>query len=268
MMMLSPRHFLPGLVALLCSACAASAPPYVRLVDVEPRIGTRVTPDTDIRVQAAYRLPDGKRYQASLMFLTETGSIVSTSGGGPLWLTEREGLVTLQGRPVLARGPLESPLTAVVMIMSDPQDATDADTTDDPQNLPPEVRQRMEQLRDSLNAEGEQVQLRTVASAVRVRPFMRSRAIFYNGAGPAPLSLGPALPFEEAIAEYRTYGGEKAFALAVAEDGRRAWGYGFGFRTTQLATERALLECRRGVERRGLQATCEVYAVGDSIPSR
>lgn len=138
----------------------------------------------------------------------------------------------------------------------------------DPQNLPPEVRQRMEQLRDSLNAEGEEVQLRTVATAVRVRPFMRSRAIFYNGAGPAPLSLGPDLPFEEAIAEYRTYGGEKAFALAVAEDGRRAWGYGFGFRTTQLATERALLGCRRGVERRGLQATCEVYAVGDSIPSR
>lgn len=266
-MMLTTRYLPAGLLALVCAACATNAP-YVRLVDVEPRIGTRVTPDTTIRVQAAYRLPDGKRYQANLMFLTQSGSVVSASGTAPVWLTEREGVVTLQARPAGARSPLESPLTAVVMIMSEPRGAADADTTDGAQDVPAELRERIEQIRDSLEAKGERVQFRTVASVVPVRPIMRSRAIFYNAAGPASLSLGPALPFEEVITEYRTYGGEKAIALAVAENGRRTWGYAFGFRTTKLATERALLECEQRVARRGLQATCELYAVGDSIPSR
>ena len=71
------------------------------------------------------------------------------------------------------------------------------------------------------------------------------------------------------IEEYRTYRGEKAFALAIDEEsGRRTWGYGFGFNDPDRAIARALRECRSGVERRRLTATCEVFGNADGIPVR
>lgn len=264
------------LLALLCTACATSrtAEPdrgFVRLTDVQPEVGTTLAPGTTIRVRAAYRLPsDASGHHANLMFLSESGSLVSAAGARSVQLTAREGVIELSAEPVAALGTLQHPLTAIVMIMGPPGEPAGADTIQGPGDLPPEVRARLDRLRDSAAAGGrDSLRVRTVVRRVPVSAVARSRAIFYNGAGPAPMLRGPALPFEEAFAEYQTYRGHKAFALAVDVRGLRTWGYGFGFAVADSAIARALRECERGVVRRGRNSTCQVYAVGDSIlPAR
>ncbi|HEX6309842.1 MAG TPA: hypothetical protein VFZ69_16845 [Longimicrobiales bacterium] len=264
-----------ALLALLGTAACVTTrrstePAYVRLLEVEPEVGTRLAPGIAIHVRAAYRLPRGTSgHQANLMFLTETGALVSATGTRPILLTAREGVIELSAEPLASRGPrLAYPLTAIVMIMGPPTGPADADTIQRaPRDLPPDVRERLDRLRDSAASGGsDSLRIRTVVTGVRRAAAARSRAIFYNGAGPAPGLRGPALPFDEVVAEYRTYLGQKALALAVDARGRRTWGYGFGFAVADSAIARALRECEVRVARRGRNSTCRVYAVGDSIP--
>lgn len=266
--MMKPRlsHILPALLATACATgrTAETERAYVRLLEVEPEVGTRLVPGTTIRVRAAYHLPrDARGHQANLMFLTETGTLVGAVGARPVQLTEREGLIELSAVPVPSRGSLRHPLTAIVMIMG-PVDPARADTIQGPRDVPPDVRARLDRLRDSVAAGGND-SLRVRSVVTRVSAAARSRAIFYNGAGPAPGLRGPSLPFDEAFAEYLTYRGHKAFALAVDPRGVRTWGYGFGFAVADSAITRALRECEQGVSRRRRNSTCRLYAVGDSI---
>jgi hypothetical protein len=99
------------------------------------------------------------------------------------------------------------------------------------------------------------------------RAAARSRAIFYNGPGPTSALRGPPLPFDEAIEEYRSFRGHKAFALARNDAGRRIWGFSFGYSDADGAVARALEECENRVARAELIAACRIHAVNDSVPS-
>ena len=209
---------------------AAPVRPVVRLLEVSPPIGSRIERDTPFHVRAAYTLPPGDgAYHASLMFVTDGGGTVSTSTSRTpeRALTGPTGTIELVANAGDLRHELAQPLTAVVMLIG--PTAHDARRSSGP------------------------------AAA-------RSRAIFYNGAGPSSALRGPSLPFVQAIEEYRTYRGEKALALATDERGRRSWGFAFGFADPASAIERALSECRTRVAQREMDAECRIYARGDSIP--
>jgi hypothetical protein len=240
----------------------------VRLLDVQPSIGSQVRPETTIRVRAEYRLPPEYRgHSANLMFLTENGALRS-AGGAHVELNAREGVIELSAYPAEVQGDLREPLTAVIMIMGPPGEMVGVDTIPGMGDVPPEVAARLQQLRDSAARAGDSLRVRARVAVARTAAVTRSRRIFFNGPGPAPGTAGATL-FTEVIEEYRTYRGEKAFALAIDEEsGRRTWGYGFGFNDRDRAIARALRECRSGVERRRLTATCDVFVDADSIPVR
>jgi hypothetical protein len=266
---------LPLLLALLAAGCA-SAPvpsdrvdgPYVRLVEVEPAIGSRIDSASAIRVRAAYRVPSGGGgYRAQLMFLTESGSTASVMGAQAQPLTEVEGVIELTAVPGNTRRPLAQPVTAIVMIMPIP-DVAARDTLAGGVALPEELRARLRQAGDTLAGDSTAPRVRAVSTSAPVRPLMRSRAIFYNGAGPATGALGPALPFQEVVAEYLTYRGGKALAVAQDSNGRRIWGYSFGYAQQDSADARAIDHCERAVAARSAKATCRLHARGDSILQR
>jgi hypothetical protein len=240
----------------------------VRLLDVQPSIGSHVRPETTIRVRAEYRLPSEYRgYRASLMFLTENG-VLRGAGRTNVELNAPEGVIELSAYPMEVPGDLSEPLTAIIMIMGPPGEMDGVDTIPDMQDVPPEVAARLQQLRDSAARAGDSLRVRHRVTVTRTASVARSRRIFFNGAGPAPGIVGPTL-FPEVIEEYRSYRGAKAFALAIDEEsGRRTWGYSFGFNDQDRAIARALRECRSRVERRRLTATCEVFVNADSIPVR
>jgi hypothetical protein len=237
------------------------------LLDVQPLIGSRVSPEATIRVRAEYRVPAEHRgYRANLMFLTERAGLRGTAQT-TVELTAPEGVIELSADLAEVPGDLSEPLTAIIMIMGPPGEMEGADTISGSGDLPHELAARLQQLRDSAARAGDSVRVRRV----RVAPtasVARSRRIFFNGDGPAPGVVGSTL-FSEMIEEYRSYGGAKAFALAIDEEsGRRTWGYGFGYNGPDSAIARALHECRSNVDRLRLAATCEVFVNADSIPVR
>ena len=266
------RHFRSILLCcLLGAACAthrlgASEEPQasVRVLEAQPPVGTRLGPAAEIHVRAAYRLPEGASgHHASLMFLAENGATVTASGAHPVALVDDSGVVELAARPADVRPRLRAPLTAVVIITGLPQVPPQADTIV-PGGMGAAGRERLpDSVVDSVPDQLRLIRVRSVVQAVA-----RSRALFYNGAGPASGLRGPALPFEEVLAEYRSYGSEKAFALAADERGRRTWGYAFGYALADSAIARALAECERRVRARELRATCRVHAVGNTILRR
>lgn len=238
----------------------------MRLLDVQPAIGSRLAPDATIRVRAEYRLPsDAGDYRANLMFLTERGALTGAARVHPVELTGPEGVVELSADLAALRGDLREPLTATIIIMGPPRGTWRADTIAGTGAMPPDVGARLQQLRDSASRAGDSVRIRT---GVTRQSVAHSRRIFFNGAGPASGTRGSTL-FSEVIEEYRSYLGAKAFALAVDEEsGRRTWGYSFGFDDADSAIARALRECESGVERRDLTATCDIFVSADSIPVR
>ena len=265
------------LLVLIPGAACATNPPqgsesersaYVRLLEVEPSIGSRLSPEATIRVRATYRLPpDARGHTANLMFLTENGRLVSARGDRAVDLSAPEGVIELSADPAKVLRTLREPLTAIIMIMGPPGEIEGADTIPGLGPVPAEVAARLRQLRDSASR-GDSLRVRTIVRRGPMASVARSRRIFFNGAGPAPGTAGSTL-FTEVIEEYRSYRGAKAFALAIDEEsGRRTWGYSFGFNDPDRAIARALRECRSRVERRRLTATCEVFVNADSIPVR
>jgi hypothetical protein len=239
----------------------------VRLLEVEPSIGSRLSPEATIRVRATYRLPsDARGHTANLMFLTDNGALVSARGERAVDLSGPEGVIELSADPATVTGTLREPLTAIIMIMGPPGETEGADTIPGIGPVPPEAAAHLQQLRDSASRGGDSLRVRTIAMSGPMASVAWSRRIFFNGAGPAPGIGDRSLPFAEVIEEYRSYLGAKAFALAVDESGRRAWGYGFGFDDPDSAIARALRDCESGVERRDLTATCRVFVDADSIP--
>ena len=246
---------------------AAPVRPVVRLLEVSPPIGSRIERDTPIHVRAAYTLPPGDgAYHASLMFVTAGGGTVSTSTSTSRTseppLTGPTGTIDLTANAGDLRHELAQPLTAVVMLIGPTAQDADEDTRT---ISPAEVRERLRVIVPDSAADTVKVQVRSVRRSSGP-VAARSRAIFYNGAGPSSALRGPSLPFEQAIEEYRTYRAEKALALATDERGRRSWGFAFGYADAASAIERALSECRTRVTQREMDAECRIYARGDSIP--
>ena len=66
----------------------------------------------------------------------------------------------------------------------------------------------------------------------------------------------------ESLEEYQTQATEKALAVCV-ENGRFAWGYGYGYASREEATQRALSECEERREDRGIEGTCTLYMIND-----
>ena len=77
--------------------------------------------------------------------------------------------------------------------------------------------------------------------------------------------LSGAATFEEAVRTYAASEGPKALALAADEHGRRAWGAQYG---RSLSRERsirdALAECDASARRRGVEAQCFLFAIGNA----
>jgi hypothetical protein len=81
--------------------------------------------------------------------------------------------------------------------------------------------------------------------------------------GCATTQLPPASSFEETLDVYRHSKGKKALALAVDENGKKAFAVLYGSLTQASANEKALVGCSKNAERSGVQATCYLFATGD-----
>lgn len=89
-------------------------------------------------------------------------------------------------------------------------------------------------------------------------------ALLALAAACAPTRLAPVEGgFEETVLVYRDSDPEKALALAADEAGRSAWGAAIGAWSKEAASERALETCRASAERRGVEAPCRLFALGD-----
>jgi hypothetical protein len=81
--------------------------------------------------------------------------------------------------------------------------------------------------------------------------------------GCATTQLPPTSGFEETLRVYRFSKGKKALAVAVDENGKKAFAVLYGSWSQASANEKALVECTRNAEQRGVQATCYLFATGD-----
>jgi hypothetical protein len=76
--------------------------------------------------------------------------------------------------------------------------------------------------------------------------------------------LPPAHGFEEALGVYRLSSGKKALAVAVDEKGRKEFSVLYGAWRQKSANEKALAFCNQKAARRGIEAQCYLFAVGDA----
>ena len=83
------------------------------------------------------------------------------------------------------------------------------------------------------------------------------------GLGCATTQLAPTSGFEETLDVYRLSSGKKALALAVDENGRKAYSVLFGAWSQKSANQRAMAACNANAARRGVEAQCYLFAVGD-----
>ena len=81
--------------------------------------------------------------------------------------------------------------------------------------------------------------------------------------GCATTQLAPTSGFEETLDLYRQSKGKKALAVAVDEDGKKAFAVLYGSWSQASANEKALVECSNSAERSGVRATCYLFATGD-----
>ena len=81
--------------------------------------------------------------------------------------------------------------------------------------------------------------------------------------GCATTELGPTSSFDETLNVYRLSKGKKALAVAVDENGKRAFAALYGSLSQASANEKALVGCTKNAERSGVQATCYLFAIGD-----
>jgi hypothetical protein len=81
--------------------------------------------------------------------------------------------------------------------------------------------------------------------------------------GCATTQLPPASGFEETLDVYRHSKGEKALAVAVDENGKKAFAVLYGHWSQTSANEKALVGCSENAEKSGVQATCYLFATGD-----
>jgi hypothetical protein len=81
--------------------------------------------------------------------------------------------------------------------------------------------------------------------------------------GCATTQLAPSGGFEEALDVYRLSSGKKALALAVDENGKKAFAALYGSWSQKSADRKALDGCNRNAARRGIQAQCYLFATGD-----
>ncbi len=62
----------------------------------------------------------------------------------------------------------------------------------------------------------------------------------------------------EGLDKFEHYRNQKAFALAKSSNGAEITGYSYGYKSRQLAKERALMECQKRVKNFKVKATCEI----------
>jgi len=81
--------------------------------------------------------------------------------------------------------------------------------------------------------------------------------------GCATTELDRTSGFEETLHVYSLSKGKKALAVAVDENGKRAFAALYGSWSQASADEKALVECTENAERSGVEATCYLFAIGD-----
>lgn len=238
------------LAACLVSSCSTRTqdaqsvpePAVLRLLEITPRDGTRVSSDSVLIAKLAYHIPDFDStaiYTVSAVFAQEGGGMFNR-GGGHAQLRSPTGIVTLRHSldALLAGDPgrVANPLTGNYFLFQIDRPATTQDTF----------------------RVGDQVRIRsaTVRSAVRAQ----SRTFHFNGAGPVR-SLASDLP--ELLEEYWTYSQHKALAVAYDSASQWTYGYAYGFSSPDSASEHALTHCRAAAERRSLTAPCRLIAIDD-----
>lgn len=86
--------------------------------------------------------------------------------------------------------------------------------------------------------------------------------------GCATTQLDPTSGFEETLEVYRLSRGKKAFAVAVDENGKKAFAVLFGSLSQEDANEKALAQCNENAARNAVQAPCYLFAIGaDAAPA-
>jgi len=103
-----------------------------------------------------------------------------------------------------------------------------------------------------------------VATALRFRRLPIALALLTAAACATTAQLGSGGSFAEAVELYRLSDGKKAMALAVDDQGRRAWGVLYGSLGQDEANQRALESCRENAERARVRAPCHLFAIGDA----
>jgi len=85
---------------------------------------------------------------------------------------------------------------------------------------------------------------------------------FTVGCGtPAPVKSR----FEREFSRYLSASHQKAMAVAGDLEGEWTFGYGYRFRSTGLAIDKAFEECNRRRHDLSFEAECRLYAVGNEI---
>lgn len=86
-------------------------------------------------------------------------------------------------------------------------------------------------------------------------------------AAPVESTAPPAIPadFLKAFEAYQKQAGAKAIALALDSAGRWAFGNVAGFAAQSTANQEALAECAKFAPQSGVQASCRLYASGNSV---
>lgn len=72
--------------------------------------------------------------------------------------------------------------------------------------------------------------------------------------------------FEKDVEKYLTYKNHKAYAMAFGEKSGWVSGYGYNYATQEKADERALHECQKQKETKGIEGLCYIRARGNRSP--